>query len=257
MSGIRQTQIGIDRLVRLGWLEKTAALVQAGNRVQDIRQILQEELQGSFVSSSADVRGSLDKTITILIKVWRTVPADLKLLQISGLEMLNKTPRQEQLAIHWGMLMAVYPFWAAVAMQTGRLLKLQGAVVASHVQRRVREQYGERETVARRVRYVLRSFLDWGVLRETDEKGFYEAGSSKFIDEPQLIAWLIRASLHAKGSGVGSLKDLIDSPSLFPFKLEPLRAEVLVAATTEIDVFRQGLDEELVMIKKSNSKSKG
>lgn len=251
MSVTRHTQIGIDRLVRLVWLEKTAALVLAGNHAKDIKQILQEDLQESFVSSNADVRGSLDKTITILIKVWLTVPADLKILQISGLELLKKTPRQDQLAIQWGMLMAGYPFWAAVAMQTGRLLKLQGTVAVAHVQRRVREQYGERETVARRVRYVLRSFLDWGVLKETQEKGIYEMGSLLRVDKPQLIAWLLRASLHAKGSGVASLKDLMDSPSLFPFKLDSIRAEVLVEATTEIDVLRQGMDEALIFLKKN------
>ena len=248
MSITRHTQIGIDRLVRLAWLEKTADLVLAGNRVQDIKQILQEDLQESFISSNADVRGSLDKTITILIKVWLTVPADLKLLQISGLELLKKTPRQDQLAIHWGMLMAGYPFWAAVAMQTGRLLKLQGTVAAAHVQRRVREQYGERETVARRVRYVLRSFLDWGVLKETTEKGVYEQESSICIDETQLIAWLIRASLHAKGSGVASLKDLMDSPSLFPFHLAQIHADRLMEESSELGVFRQGLDEDLIML---------
>ena len=249
MSVTRHTQIGIDRLVRLVWLEKTAALVLAGNCAKDIKQILQEDLQESFVSSNADVRGSLDKTITILIKVWLTVPADLKILQISGLELLKKTPRQDQLAIHWGMLMAGYPFWAAVAMQTGRLLKLQGTVAAAHVQRRVREQYGERETVARRVRYVLRSFLDWGVLKETQEKGIYEMGSLLRVDEPQLIAWLLRASLHAKGNGSAPLKDLMDGPSLFPFFLAPIRAEKLAAETAEIDVLRQGMDEDLILLK--------
>jgi hypothetical protein len=49
------------------------------------------------------------------------------------------------------------------------------------VQRRVREQYGERETVSRRVHYVLRSFVDWGGLKETAEKGVYENGET-FVD---------------------------------------------------------------------------
>ena len=250
MSVTRHTQIGIDRLVRLTWLEKTAALVLSGNSAPDIKAILQEDLQTAFVSSRAEVRGSLDKTITILLKVWLTVPTDLKLLQIDGVELLKKMPHEEHRAIHWGMLMAVYPFWAAVATQTGRLLKLQGTVAAAHVQRRVREQYGERETVARRVRYVLRSFLDWGVLMETKEQGVYEMGSILRINNPQLIGWLIRASLHAKESGVAPLRELMDSPSLFPFKLAPIQAERIATETAEIDILRQGLDEELIMLKK-------
>ena len=250
MSITRHTQIGIDRLVRLVWLEKTATLVLAGNRAKDIKSLLQEDLQNSFVSLDLEVRGSLDKTITILMKVWLTVPADLKLLKNDGLALLKEVSRQDHLALHWGMVMAGYPFWSSVAAQTGRLLKLQGTVAAAHVQRRVREQYGERETVARRVRYVLRSFSDWGVLRETEEKGIYEMGSSLHIDDPQLIVWLIRASLHAKGSGSAPLKELMDSPSLFPFFLEPIRADKLAAETVEIDVLRQGMDEDLILLKK-------
>ena len=71
--------------------------------------------------------------------------------------------------------MAVYPFWSSVATQVGRLLRLQGSAAAAQVQRRIREQYGERETVARRARYVLRSYLDWGVLQETGAPGVYRA----------------------------------------------------------------------------------
>ena len=248
MSTNRYTQVGIDRLVRLVWLEKTAALVLAGNRAQDLKAILQEDLQEAFVSSKAEVRGSLDKTITILMKVWLTVPAELSQLQAAGLELLKTTSEHKQLALHWGMLMAGYPFWAAVAAQSGRLLKLQGTVAAAQVQRRVREQYGERETVARRVRYVLRSFLDWGVLKETGEKGVYELGPALQLDEPQLIAWLIQALLQAKENGAATLRELTDSPSLFPFCLAPIQAETLVATTPGIEVLRQGMDEALIML---------
>jgi hypothetical protein len=74
------------------------------------------------------------------------------------------------------MVMAVYPFWSGVAIQTGRLLRLQGSAAAAHVQRRIREQYGERETVSRAACRVLRSYLDWGVLQETGANGVYSAG---------------------------------------------------------------------------------
>ena len=80
--------------------------------------------------------------------------------------------------------MAVYPFWSGVATQVGRLLRLQGSAAAAHVQRRVREQYGERETVSRAARRVLRSYLDWGVLQETGKKGIYSAGSFRPLRIP-------------------------------------------------------------------------
>ena len=126
------------------------------------------------------------------------VPSELESLRIEGLELLKYLPRTGHLAVHWGMVMAVYPFWSGVAVQVGRILRLQGSVAAAHVQRRIREQYGERETVSRAARRVLRSYLDWGVLQGTGKKGIYTAGTTLAVDDSRLIAWLTEASLHTR-----------------------------------------------------------
>jgi hypothetical protein len=246
----RFAQIGLDRLIRLAWLEKTVSLVLAGNDASSIKSILQADLQGSFRSSNIDVRGSIDKTITILLKVWLTAPRELELLRVEGLELLKRLPPSDRLVVHWGMVMAVYPFWSSVAIQVGRLLRLQGSVAATHIQRRMREQYGERETVSRRTRYALRSYLDWGVLQETGIKGVYSAGATMAVDDDRLFAWLTEASLHARVNGSAPLKDLLDGPSFFPFQIKQVRAETLVGASARLDLIRHGLDDDLVMLRK-------
>ena len=246
----RLTQIGIDRLVRLAWLEKTASLCLADNSAEAIGAILKADLRDHFQTDQSTVRGSIDKSITVLIKVWMRVPSELQPLRSSGLELLKRLPRRDHIAIHWGMITAVYPFWASVAAQVGRLLRLQGAVAAAHVQRRVREQYGERETVSRRVRYVLRSYVDWGVLSETDANGVYNAGLVLPVDDSRLIAWLVEASLHARSGATAPLKELTDGPSLFPFHLKPIHAEKLLVTCPRIDLLRHGLDDNLVMLRR-------
>ncbi len=146
------------------------------------------------------------------------------------------------------------PFWSGVAVQVGWLLRLQGSAAAAHVQRRVREQYGERETVSRAARRVLRSYLDWGVLQETGTKGIYTAGTTLAIDDSVLIARLAEASLHANATGSAPLKDLIDSPNFFPFRIKPIPAESLVAASSRLDILRHELDDDLVMLRKLSTK---
>jgi hypothetical protein len=222
----------------------------AGNDDATIKAILQAELKDSFRSDNPDVRGSIDKSITILLKVWLRVPAGLESLRVGGLDLLKDLPSRYHIAVHWGMIMAVYPFWASVALQTGRLLKLQGSAAAMQIQRRIREQYGERETVSRRARYVLRSYMDWGVLSEASEKGIYNAGTYLVVDDSKLIAWLVEASLHARANGSAPLKDVIDSPSLFPFQLRPIHGESLLAASVNVDILRHGLDDDLVILRK-------
>ena len=245
----RLKQIGLDRLVRLAWLEKVSMLVMAANDAKTIKSILQDELAGAFRSANKDVRGSLDKTITILLKVWLHPPKDLKSLRDEGMELLKQTSGPESKVIHWGMVSAVYPFWSSVAAQIGRLLKLQGTVTSVQIQRRIREQYGERETVSRRARYIIRSFLDWGALQETEIKGIYRAQKALLIDDIRLIAWLIEAALYTRESISVPLIELMDSPALFPFQITSVRAESLVAASPKLDFLRHGLDEDLMMLK--------
>lgn len=250
MKRNRFTQVGLDRPVRLAWLEKASSLVLAGNQAKDIKSILQDDLQGSFRSNRTDVRGSMDKTITILMKVWLTVPDELESLRIEGLERLRNAPQSDHIALHWGMLMAVYPFWSEVATKVGRLLMLQGSVAASQVQRRVREQTGERETVSRRARYVLRSFLDWGVLQESEKKGIYHAGPTVAVENAQLATWLVEASLHSRVSGSAPLQELLNNPSLFPFRLMSIHSDILTTTSTNLDISRQGLNEDIVRLRK-------
>jgi hypothetical protein len=101
---------------------------------------------------------------------------------------------------------------------------------------------------------VLRSYLDWGVLQETGVKGIYSAGATLAIDDFRLIAWLAEASLHTRANGSAPLKDLIDSPSFFPFRIKPVHAESLVAASSRLDLLRHGLDDDLVMLRKNERK---
>ena len=80
------------------------------------------------------------------------------------------------------MCMAVYPFFGTVDDAAGRLLHQQGTAGAAQVQHRLRERFGERETVARATRRSLRAYIDWGVVQETQENGLYRGAERLPID---------------------------------------------------------------------------
>jgi len=122
----RLTQIGFSQRVRLEWLERTANLVLAGNDEASIYNALQELLEDKLSVGGNAKRGNREKVITILMKIWVRPPRDLHPLQREGLKLLSHLPREDHIAVHWGMAMAVYPFWGAVAAHVGRLLRLQG-----------------------------------------------------------------------------------------------------------------------------------
>jgi len=245
----RFQQVGVDRLIRLEWLERTALLVLAGTDSVTIKLRLQNDLKAFFRSQDPNVRGSIDKTITILNKVWLRVPVGLEALRDDGLNLLGKIPPSEHIAVHWGMVMAVYPFWAGVAAQTGRLLDLQGSAAANHIQRRMQERFGERETVSRRTRYVLRSFVDWNVLVEAEEPGVYRSTATLSVSNSQLVMWLVEAYLHTKPNCNAALSSVIGHPSLFPFYLKGV-VKSMAGNCDRVEIVRHGLDEDVVSLRK-------
>ena len=241
-------QVGFSQRVRLEWLQRTAELAAQGYPPQEIKADLREWLRGQIsVDDQAD-RSNREKVITILTKVWVQVSPRLEPLRRTGIDLVQSLPGHLLLVTHWGMVGAAYPFFAHVAETTGRLLRLQGSAAASQVQRRVREQLGERETVARAARRTLRCFLDWGVLQESGTAGVYTPASPREITDHRLAVWLMKACLHASGDSSVLLPSLLSAPMLFPFGLHQIRARDL-EQDSELEVHTQGRDDQVVMLR--------
>ena len=247
----RTSRIGYSQRVRLEWLDATADLILAGNDRKAINASLQELLADKVSVGGQAVRGNREKIITILMKTWLNVPRGLEPLRDEGLELLRGLDRNNRVAVHWGMSLAAYPFWGTVAAHTGRLLRLQRSAAAVQVQRRIMERYGERATVGRATRRVLRAFIDWGILDDTPTKGIYVQGRRYTIRDPKRIAWLAEAVLTARTTGSAAARDLLESPSLFPFRLTQVRAQQVVSLSPRLDLLRHGLDDDLIMLREA------
>lgn len=240
---------GFSQRIRLEWMERTAHLVLEGVDRDAIRAELREQLREQLSAGNDPERGNREKAITILLRIWVAPPPAVQPLRNDALCLLRRLPPVDHPALHWGMAMASYPFFGAVADVVGRLLRLQGHAGAAQVQRRVREQFGERETVARAARRVVRSFVDWGVLCDTSDKGVYVAAPSRAIMEAALTAWLVEAALWAGRSEVVALRTLVETPALFPFALKANPADI--GLNSRLEWFRQGVAEDMVALKKT------
>lgn len=244
-------KVGIGRLVRLDWLEETASLVLAGNDQQAVHDALDGLLADQISRGGNAPRSGREKAITVLIKTWLLVPAGLEPLRDAGLDLLRDARRGDRLAVHWGMLLAAYPFWGAVAARVGRQFRLDGHATAAGVQTRIREEYGERPGVERATRYVLRSFVDWGAIRESGRPGIYDPMSEHSIGDPTLASFLLEAVLRGRGLQSATPSTLLTSPRLFPFRIEATSAETLAAASSRLQFVRHGLDQELLTLRRS------
>lgn len=245
---LRAQMIGYNRTVKLRWLDETVDLFLAGQTESEIGEILRESLQHQLsVGSTAD-RGSREKTITLLLKTWVRVPVRVRGLRDDALQLLEGVRKSERLPLHWGMTMAAYPFWRAVADVTGRLFRLQGTASAQQVQLRVRELHGEREAVSRSARYVLRAFSDWGVIVNAEAKGTYIPAEIIHVDNRAIATWLLEATMFASNTDSADFTSLAHSPALFPFELPRVTSDVL-KRSGRLEIVRHGVESDLVLLR--------
>lgn len=245
----RRRMIGYNRTVRLRWLDETVDLFLADMPDADICEALRDRLKDELSVGSTAPRGSREKTITILMKTWVRVPPALRDLRDDGVQLLHGVRRSDRLPLHWGMTMAVYPFWRVVADVTGRLFRLQGSATPMQVQRRVKELFGEREAVARSARYVLRAFADWGMIVDSARKGEYSPSTLFPVANPKVATWLLETAVISAPEGVSDFKGLVNGPCLFPFQIGRIAPELL-AASGRLEVVRHGLEETIVRVRK-------
>jgi len=246
----RHDTIGIKQVIRYEWMEKISSMLLAGMDEKTIRKELNDYLLVHRGSGSEEQRSenTCKFVVNILMKIWVSPDPEIMPLRDSALSMLSKYPSQA-LAIHWAMISAAYPFWFNVALHIGRLLNLQEIVTHQQIINRLKEQYGDRQTVSRYARYVIRSLVVWDVLMDSECKGCYERTKPFPMLEKDASVLLIESILYAMQEGKCSLKMITSSPALFPFQVPLITAGSILQKTNRINTIHYGVDEDYLELK--------
>ncbi|MBN1887182.1 MAG: hypothetical protein JW850_04310 [Thermoflexales bacterium] len=234
-------RIGFDRRLKLDWLDRTIGLCQAQLTPGAVAAHLQEQLAGEIKGAEAR-----SKTIVVLLRLWVNVPERDKRLRDEALQLAAHLEAGERLWLHWGISLLAYPFFRDVASIAGQLGRLQGAVSLSQVERRIVESWGQRTTLHWATQRVVRSFVDWGVLRDTDERGSYTLVPPHQTKSQVLALWLLECALQAHEAEQVSLRELGQLSYTFPFDLLPFIGEI--RRSKRFEITRQGLDMEMVAV---------
>ncbi len=249
MTGKRHEAIGIKQAIRFEWMRKTANLLLAGLDAKTIRQELHEFLADRKGNGSEGERSEQTRTFAVanLMKIWVSPDPELTSFRDASLAFLREHPAMA-LAVHWGMVSAVYPFWFNVAIQTGRLLALQDQATQAQIVNRLKERYGDRQTVSRYAQFVIRSFVAWGALKDSAAKGCYEKAAPVSIADANLAILMLESALLATPEAKGALGLLLNNPAFFPFQLPAMTGDFVSRRSDRIDVDRYGLDDELLKL---------
>jgi len=242
----RFVKVGIQRELHLEWFEQAARFFGSGISRKDARQEIYSYLDKAPGFATPPSLQSKTYIANALIKSWIDPAPELVSLRNTAFKLLQEHD-VNRTAVHWCLLGAAYPFWFEVAAKVGRLLNLQDQVTQAQVVLRLKESYGDRQTISRRARYVIRSFVSWGVLKDSANKGSYEKIAPFPITNYTLATYMLEASLHAIPEGKAALGLLLNTPSIFPFQLPVMSGDFVSKQTEGIDVVRYGLDELLIL----------
>jgi hypothetical protein len=242
-----KVEIVFRRKVRAIWLEQGLALAAQGAAWSEAKPVLAKEIAAE---NSGTV--TISKVLEHIRRIWFEPPDDALALRTDALRLHQHDASQKtKLLLIWGMAIAAYPFVGSAGEALGRLLKLQKEARRADVQRRLREQYGDRDFVNRIARYTVSSFLDWGIIVETKRKGIYLSDKQAEPTNHEQLAWLAEAALISRGKPQMALSELSNHPVLFPIKLDSLSASLL-RANPRLRVERYSLNQESVLLATSN-----
>ncbi|MGD9099897.1 MAG: hypothetical protein PVF45_05400 [Anaerolineae bacterium] len=232
-------RIGFDRKLQLDWLDTTVGLCQGSLDPGTIAERLQQHLVNEVGGAVAR-----RKTINILSRIWVNVPQEHRSLRDEALELAVQIKPEERLWLHWGMSLLAYPLFRDVAATVGQLSHLQGVFSQAQIQRRMIESWGQRTTLQRAVRRILRTFVAWDVLRDTDVRGSYDIAPPRQTDNQSLALWFLDCALRTNEAEQVLLRELEQLSYIFPFNLLSFISDV--RRSGRFEVTRQGLDLEMV-----------
>lgn len=206
--------VGFDRSLQVDWLDFTAQLAIDGVPRREAQQRLRCRLEGALGGQFA-----VQKTALVLVRVWYPDAAPAQRLRDEAAALVPALASSERLAVHWGLLLAAYPFFRAAAAIAGRLLRLQPTFTSSQLRDRLVQVYGDRAYVERARRHVVLSLVQWGVLAPPAGRGVYAPAQLIAIAGPAVERFLLHGRLTAAAGGMLPLDGLLSAPELFPFDI--------------------------------------
>lgn len=238
--------IGFDKKIHYTWMEATAYWASQGLPQEEIRNNIESLLRDRL--SDTGSRSSLGKVRSILTRIWVLQDDDIRDLRKAATTLYPHADENERLLLHWGLSGAAYPFFYQVAEHTGRLLSITREIRFRQVVRRLQEKYRERSTLKYAAPRVLRSFVEWGVLEESDKHLVLQARDPLKIDRnPRLISWFLEAVIRATGKEMMPLSSITASPSLFPFSIEARISDI--ETNPRLALYRQNVNDDMVLLR--------
>ena len=243
----RFEKLGIRQTVKRSWMDQTLRAVLSGKDEVAIRQELMMMLADAETQHGERGAEQYCKNIALLA-AWFAPKDDLDVFVGQLVNLARNLDPKEWVVLHWAVLAGSYPFFYTVSSVTGRLLSMQEKVAKAQIQRRVEETYGTPGMLERNMRYAIYILIEFGFLKQTEERGVYCRGDMVPVENDMLAMLLWKAALHATKGGRLPATALRNSPAFFPFVMPMIFPSQFRDAFDDVDVAQyMGVDEQIFL----------
>lgn len=204
-------RVNFSRHLEVHWLDQVARWSAQGLDKKSLDEHIDRMLE-PYVTCKVN-RG---KTRNQLVNLWFIRPdqIDVAFDQFA----LSHVSQEEEapLIVHWGKLVAKNIFFSEVVRFAGRKEKHSDSFTYAQIQKHLVELYGDTETVKRALRSVLKTLVDFQILKRNSNRS-YQPRKLNYQVGRKYKSWLLQALMLNKGFSNRSLTDLLDDLVWFPF----------------------------------------
>lgn len=204
--------VGLSRNIKFHWLNKVVEFVVAGMTEQEIKDGLNEYLSYEIKSPT-----NLRKTREILMNIWVYENDYSERLRPEALRLIQKDT-DNQLSIHWIMMLAAYPVFQDLCKLISKMSEFQDEVTLAQIKQKLFDEWGERTTLFHSIDKLIATLKALNVL-VCDKPGKYRINKHHLYKE-DIIKYMTYAMMIIDDGGYYSLQQLQDAGILFPFEYE-------------------------------------
>jgi hypothetical protein len=199
----------LDRALTPELLDLAFGIARSAGDRPDARRLLAMSLRDQVSAQEAE-----GKTKKCLTRVWINPPEAARDMLRWAIDHAHLDPARR--VIHFGALLATFPFVGAVAAIVGRDVGLDGSVTPAEVRRRACLLFGDRSSVDVSARKVYTTFRYLGLLAGPNQGPL--TVPERLVVPHELAGWVAHALLLTRGVDALDARDLTSAPELFPLK---------------------------------------
>lgn len=202
----------LDRALTVDLLDVALRIATEHRKDPVARQLLGVALRDLVTRQEAE-----NKTKKVLTHVWVAPPANAQPMISWAID--HQELFADRRALHYGALLATFPFFGSIAAAAGRQIHIDGAADRQTIKTHARVTFGEREFIDAGAFKSIRTMRNLGVL-DGPPDGPYRPGARPLIPAA-LSSWFLHALILTRQVESASVGELSHASELSLLTLVP------------------------------------